>query len=84
MSRPMHLFETWTEPEFARYMQGMAGMITETTPADTGFILLLAPMGPNNKVAQFVSNVDRSCAIEWMEETLARWKANDYVPREGD
>lgn len=61
-------------------MAAVASMVQEVLPPDTGFMLLSSPMGANG-IAQFVSNVDRSCGDEWMRETLARWDSGDFVER---
>lgn len=69
-----------TEPELRDLFQMLARRIKSYLPPDTGFILLATPHGDGG-IAQYVSNVRREDAAAWMRETLARWAANDFVPR---
>ena len=45
-----------------------------------GFILLVSPFNNGPGVADYLSNGERECCIKWLEETLARFKANETVP----
>lgn len=46
---------------------------------EMGFFLNVSPMGAGMSVADYISNCDRSCAIEWMEETVKRFRSNQVI-----
>lgn len=77
---PKPALEDMTEPELKDLFNKVAGAIKSHLPPGTGFILLASPVGRHG-VAQYVANVERECAAEWMVETVARWQAGDHVPR---
>ncbi len=72
--------EDRTEPELRKLFDGVARQLTAALPPRTGFMLVASPMGDHG-VAQYVGNVVRECAAEWMLETAERLKAG---PRSGD
>lgn len=76
MSR--HKFDDMTEPELRRLFNRVAAAVDKTLPKGTGFIVLAAPIGRAG-VAQFVSNVHREDAIQWMQETIDRFESGDFV-----
>lgn len=80
MGRPMHKYDTMTEPELAAHFRSLAEATKKALPPDTGFIILAAPIGSNG-VAQYVSNVHQPDAACWMLETVSRWITKDEVIR---
>jgi len=44
-----------------------------------GFILLVSPFNNGPGVADYLSNSELECCIKWLEETLARFKANETI-----
>lgn len=75
-------FDDMTEPELRELFVRVLDRIKAMLPDGTGFVLLAAPFGAKNGVAQYASNVRREDAARWMLETVDRWGAGDYVPRE--
>lgn len=71
-----------TEPELAALFNRIARAVVDALPENTAFIVLASPAG-RNQVAQYVSNVPRDQAAQWMLETVLRWHRNDFVPRDG-
>lgn len=76
-----HPFDFMDEPQLRSFFSVMAGCIENGLPQDTGFILLVSPMGKSG-VCQYVGNVDRECAMKWMKEAYTRMEQRDDVPRE--
>jgi len=52
--------------------QGLAELLHDVTGEPIAFVLIVQA----DKVAQYVSNVDRKDGTELIESLLARWKAN--------
>ncbi len=75
----MKPLEDMTEPELNEIMRQACERLKFTFPKGTGFIVLAATF--DGGIAQYASNVDRRDAEKWMLETVARWQAGDYVPR---
>lgn len=69
-----------TEPELRRLFNQIATSVQSQLPPNTGFVVIATPWGKGS-VAQYVSNVQRDDAAQWMRETIARWEANDFVER---
>lgn len=76
-----HPFDIMTEPQLEVFLRDLAETIKDRLPPGTGFMLHAAPAGSG--VAQYIGNVDRECAAEWMRENIARWEAGDDIPRGG-
>ena len=46
-----------------------------------GFFLVVGPMENNlDAIADYIGNCERETAIEWMEETVKRLKAQSDIP----
>lgn len=76
----MHKYDEMTEMELRAHFNEVARELTARLPEATGFMLIVAPFGSHG-VAQYVGNVHRSCAMEWMAETIERWKNKEHIPR---
>ena len=75
-----HPFHDMAEPELASLMNRVARRVESVLPDRTGFVVLVAPRGPN-EVAQYVCNSDRHDCIAWLRETADRMEAGDVVER---
>ena len=73
--------EDMTEPELKAQLQLTCEVVKMSLPPDSGFIVLCATFGKGG-IAQYGSNVRKEDAEKWMIETLARWKNNDFIPRD--
>lgn len=77
------MLEQLTEPELREYFTNLGTIIRAHLPPNTGFMILVTPMG-DRSIAQYLGNIERADAAAWMRETLARWDSDDFVPRVGD
>lgn len=77
-SKPL---EDQDEQELRHTMEWTASVIKTALPQNTGFILLASTFGGG--IAQYISNVQREDAQNWMRETIARWSIGDHVERGG-
>jgi len=46
---------------------------------DMGFFLNVTPMGEQEGIADYISNVERETSIEWMKETIGRFERNETI-----
>lgn len=76
----MKSLDDMNEVELRDLFNKVAMRLKATLPPNTGFVVLATDFTKQG-VAQYVSNVERSCAAKWMTETVARWEAGDHVPR---
>lgn len=71
-------------PERAAEMRRLANIIEKRLNriygVKMGFFITLSPMDNSSPIADYIGNVQRESAVEWMRETIGRFERDEVIP----